>query len=148
MHTFKNTHASTPYGVNTKDGQTIYVQPGKTSPPLDVAKGEVEHLKKSTYFEVAATSDHVEEASLPDKTVEDGSIQNSTAHREGNEVKTGGDAQVEDADEDDDAPDYEALTDEELRAFITDRDGKAPHPNTGRPKLLATAKGSAEQEAV
>lgn len=35
---------------------------------------------------------------------------------------------------------YESLTDEQLRAFITDRDGKAPHHMLGRPKLLALAR--------
>lgn len=35
----------------------------------------------------------------------------------------------------------DAMTDDELRGFITQRDGKAPHPNTGHDKLLAKARG-------
>lgn len=35
----------------------------------------------------------------------------------------------------------EAMTDDELRAFIAKRDGRQPHPNTGRDKLLAKARG-------
>lgn len=37
----------------------------------------------------------------------------------------------------------DAMTDEELRAFITQRDGKAPHPATGHDKLVSKAKGEA-----
>lgn len=35
----------------------------------------------------------------------------------------------------------DAMTDDELRAHITQRDGRAPHPNTGREKLVAKALG-------
>lgn len=35
----------------------------------------------------------------------------------------------------------DAMTDEEIREFITQRDGKAPHPRMGRDKLLAKARG-------
>lgn len=35
----------------------------------------------------------------------------------------------------------DAMTDEELRQFIMDRDGKAPHPNAKRDTLLAKARG-------
>lgn len=46
----------------------------------------------------------------------------------------------------DDAPDdFDRMTDEELQAFIADRDGKKPHPATGRPKLLANARGATEE---
>jgi hypothetical protein len=37
--------------------------------------------------------------------------------------------------------DFDAMTDAELRAFLKDRDGTAPHHMTGRPKLLAAARG-------
>lgn len=47
------------------------------------------------------------------------------------------------------ADDFETKSDEQLRAFITDRDGKAPHHNLGRDKLLATARtASGSDEAV
>jgi hypothetical protein len=36
-----------------------------------------------------------------------------------------------------DAPDYAAMSDDELRAILTEREGKKPHPATGRDKLLA-----------
>lgn len=36
---------------------------------------------------------------------------------------------------------FEAMDDDALRAYITDRDGKAPHHMLGRPKLLAQARG-------
>lgn len=36
---------------------------------------------------------------------------------------------------------FDDMTDDELRAFITDRDGSAPHHATGRAKLLAKARG-------
>ncbi len=35
----------------------------------------------------------------------------------------------------------DAMTDDELRTFLTDRDGKAPHPNAKRETLLAKARG-------
>lgn len=35
---------------------------------------------------------------------------------------------------------YSAMSDEALRSFITTRDGRAPHPMTGREKLLAKAR--------
>lgn len=39
---------------------------------------------------------------------------------------------------------FDAMTDEQLREFITTRDGKAPRSNTGRPKLLLAARGNQE----
>ena len=41
----------------------------------------------------------------------------------------------------DEAPDFDAMTDDELHAYIAKRDDKAAHPNTGREKLLAKARG-------
>lgn len=41
----------------------------------------------------------------------------------------------------DDADLVEAMTEAELRAFLTKRDGKAPHHKIGPAKLLAMAKG-------
>jgi hypothetical protein len=35
----------------------------------------------------------------------------------------------------------DAMTDDELREFIAERDGKAPHPNAKRDTLLAKARG-------
>jgi len=35
----------------------------------------------------------------------------------------------------------DAMTDDELREFITERDGKAPHHKIGRDKLLSKARG-------
>lgn len=51
------------------------------------------------------------------------------------------------ADTPDAEPDFDKLTDDELRAYITDRDGRAPHHNTGRAKLLEAAKGNPGDEA-
>lgn len=39
------------------------------------------------------------------------------------------------------APDFDAMSDEELRAFVADKDGRQPHPATSREKLLAKARG-------
>lgn len=39
------------------------------------------------------------------------------------------------------ADQYEAMTDDELRAFIKARDGKFPHAKTGREKLLIAVRG-------
>jgi len=36
---------------------------------------------------------------------------------------------------------FDAMTDDELRAFIEARDDRKPHPATGREKLLAKARG-------
>ncbi len=41
------------------------------------------------------------------------------------------------------APDFDAMSEEELRAYLKERDGKSPHPKTGREKLLIAAKGDA-----
>jgi hypothetical protein len=49
----------------------------------------------------------------------------------------------------DDADLVDAMTDDELRAFITKRDGKAPHHRLGHDNLLALAKNAkaVEEEA-
>lgn len=39
------------------------------------------------------------------------------------------------------APDFDAMSDEELRGFVADKDGRQPHPATSREKLLAKARG-------
>lgn len=49
---------------------------------------------------------------------------------------------AEDADA---APDFDAMSEEQLRAFLKQRDGRAPHPKTGLAKLLASAKGNSPQ---
>lgn len=36
---------------------------------------------------------------------------------------------------------FDDMDDDALRTFITERDGAAPHPNTGRAKLLSKARG-------
>lgn len=38
---------------------------------------------------------------------------------------------------------FDAMSDEDLRAFIAERDAKAPHHKAGRAKLLAAARGNA-----
>jgi hypothetical protein len=38
---------------------------------------------------------------------------------------------------------FDAMTDDELRAHLTERDGKAPHPNAKRETLLAKARETA-----
>lgn len=40
---------------------------------------------------------------------------------------------------------FDGMTDDQLRAFITDRDQKAPHHMLGRPKLLTLARGDAAE---
>lgn len=50
-------------------------------------------------------------------------------------VEGGGDPNPED--------EFEAATDDELRAFLTNRDGKPPHPNAKRETLLAKAREAA-----
>lgn len=42
---------------------------------------------------------------------------------------------------------FDALSDDDLRIYLAGRDGKAPHPKTGRPKLLAAARGDAAAKA-
>lgn len=42
---------------------------------------------------------------------------------------------------------FDAMDDAALRSFITDATGRAPHPNTGRPKLLDNAR-AAESERL
>lgn len=44
---------------------------------------------------------------------------------------------------DDTAPDFDTMSDEDLRAFIKERDGRFPHSRTGRDKLVAAARGDA-----
>lgn len=39
------------------------------------------------------------------------------------------------------APDFDAMTDDELRQVVAEKEGRQPHPATGRDKLLAKAKG-------
>lgn len=46
------------------------------------------------------------------------------------------------------ADDFDAMSDEELRAHITTASGRAPHPATGREKLLTNARGAGQDEAV
>lgn len=45
------------------------------------------------------------------------------------------------------ADSFDAMDDEALRAFITERDGKPPHHRTGREKLLKAARGDAAASA-
>lgn len=40
--------------------------------------------------------------------------------------------------------DFDAMSDDELRVFIKDRDGRSPHPATSRGKLLDAARGDEE----
>lgn len=150
--TFKNVTKGIK-GVNSVGG-IINVDPGQTSRPLEIAEHEAQGLVESGFFEIKGVSGPGD-VTLTGKGVEDGSEENSTAHREGNPVKpataddivraalAGGGMEV--------APgpdDFDKMEDDALRAFITERDGKAPHPNTGREKLLAKARGAAEEEAV
>lgn len=149
MHTFKNLHPTDPMGVNTVAQGTIYVPPGQTSPALDVAGGELKYLKTLKHFEIASGSAEEPGGEGP-KGVEDGSIANSTAHRDGKPVIPAALAPKPAGADGGSDIDFEKLSDEELRAYITDRDGRAPHSATGREKLLAKAKDATakEEEAV
>lgn len=100
-------------GVWAADGALVQIEPGQTR-EVDVADDYFDRVKALAFLKVdGGPLDH-------DKDGEKG----------------GAVAPVEF-----DPEMVDAMTDEELRAFITQRDGKAPHPNTGHDKLLAKARG-------
>lgn len=112
----KNTSAA-PQGVHTTNGLE-WLQPGQTR-TLDVASEYEARVKKLPFLKVLADPlDHDADG------------------------KKGGQAQAAEAKVSEPKV-FDDMTDDELRGFIADRDGKAPHPNTGREKLLAKAMGDA-----
>lgn len=145
MHTFKNTSRDTPIGVNTKEGRTVYVAPGQTSGPLDVADGELAFIKEAGQLEVSkAKAGDADEEEAP-MGIEDGSVENSTAHREGNPVRPaaaapGGPISPNTVQ----GVDFDAMNEDELRSYLTNRDGRAPHPNTKLETLREKAKAGEE----
>lgn len=150
MYTFKNiTGGIKTVTTDTTDGKPsrfVDVEPGDTSEPLDVNAATCAEYEKLGWFEIseAAQATGVELT----KTVENGSVEQDTATREGNPVKPataadiaasfvertpGADAQT--------ADEFDGMDDDKLRAFITERDGEAPHHMRKRDWLLATARG-------
>lgn len=105
-------------GVWAADGTLVQIEPGQTR-EVEVAEDYAERVKELPFLKVdGGPLDH-------DKDGEKGGAAEASV--------------VAPADFDPELID--AMTDDELRGFITQRDGKAPHPNTGHDKLLAKARG-------
>jgi hypothetical protein len=116
--TIKNT-SKAPQGVHTVDG-LVFIEPGHQRTVI-VHPDHAERTKRSSLLSVEVRD---ETEASPEPATADG-------------------PSAPPAEFDPDLID--AMTDEELRAFIQNRDGRAPHPNTGREKLLARAKGDAAE---
>lgn len=146
MHTFKNITADGPKGVNHAGG-TAYINPGETSRGLEVSEGDLKATEATGYFEIAEGEG---EPGATAKRPEDGSLEHDTSRLEGNAVggaePSSANALANAALQGGQEPDFEGMNDEELRAFITDRDGRAPHPNTGREKLLTKARDASADD--
>lgn len=148
MNTFKNT-TDAPKGINTKAG-TVYVNPGATSRALDVSDAELKSMERTEWWEISSAKGD-EEAQEPIKRPEDGSEANDTASREGGPLGgqerpapgsaeamaqaalTGGIGAGVTADQ------INAMGEDELRQYLTDRDGKAPHVNAKEDTLREKA---------
>lgn len=146
-------------GVTTASGVIVNVEAGATSPPLEVTEADLSRLKAHGYFTVSkATQGDVEAAKVaaPAPAIPAALAPApgpNAAERLLAQVNEGGRDEDQDGDGDDTGgddddhggegdivDDFTPMRDEALRAFITDRDGKAPHHKAGRPKLLAQAR--------
>ncbi len=126
-------------GIWTETGLQI-VQPGQTR-TLDVAQNYVKRVKALTFLAVGDQAGlqggkPIDEAGLPTLGEPEGPLvegRSDPLDHDGDEEMGGSVAETSPAP-------FDEMDDDALRAFITERDGKAPHPNTGREKLLTLAK--------
>ena len=134
MRTYKNLTKS-PRGVVIKGGETVMIDPGKTSQPLDVADADHAIVEKLGWFEVgggaaAKTADPEKPLAPPTPEPQPGATADP--------IKDGLD-ELEDAD----------LAD----LYTGLHDGKAPHHNAKRETIIAAirtkqASQTGEAEAV
>lgn len=133
-----------PRGVNLPHGQTHYVPMGATSPPLPIAEAEAQAMRDhAPWFALEEVSDAAAIAATkpqppsPDDAgkinqppVDPGAANMAVAERA---LAAGGTEDVSTV-----APDFAAMSDDALRAYLTDA-GVRFHPNTGHDKLVAKA---------
>ena len=115
MHKIKNASAG-PRGI-TAGGETIMLEPGEER-ELDVQAGDLKVAKASGWFGIDGKEP---EAGASDTAPSDNPA--TTAPPAGTSTDR-----------------FDAMSDDDLRAFIEDRDGKAPHANSKRETLLAKAR--------
>lgn len=139
-----------PRGVNLANGQTHYVPMGQTSPPLEIAENEAASMAShAKWFDLAEVG---EDDIAATKTAQAGKVPSpSDAGKIINPPADPGAAnaaivaRVAEGGGQQDAgqipPDFEKLSDDELRAYLTD-EKVTFHPNTGRPKLILKAQAA------
>lgn len=136
-----NNATSGPRGLNMSHGQTYYVQMGATSPPLPIADAEVQAMRDhAPWFAIEEVSDEaVIAAAKPARPSADdaGKINDpgaANAAIAAAALAQGGTEPLPS----DGAPDFEAMTDDALRAYLTDLNVTF-HPATGHAKLVLKA---------
>lgn len=157
LHTFTNiTGGIKAVNAVGKGGQKmVNVDPKAKSPPLEVTDADMKKLEATGWFKIAKATKEDERAAVvvaPPAPADSPTNEPSSAEALLASVQGGG---LGDDDDDDDTgggdlggDDFDAMSDEALRAFITDRDEKAPHHKLGRDKLLALARNEADSEGV
>lgn len=154
FHQFKNITGGIKAVTTAKEAgfEIVNVDPGQTSPALLVDDADIKFYKDQKWFEVTSAKEGDGQPGFV-KIAEDGSREQSSAIIEGNEIKpaTPADIALATAQRADEAgevitDDFSGLEDADLRAFLKDRDGRSPHPNTSREKLLAQARAGGISE--
>lgn len=154
FHQFKNITGGIKAVTTAKEAgfEIVNVDPGQTSPALLVDDADIKFYKDQKWFEVTSAKEGDGQPGFV-KIAEDGSREQSTALIEGNPVQpaTPSDIALATAQRAEEAgetvtDDFDGLTDDELKAFLKERDGRTPHPNTGREKLLAQARAGGISE--
>ena len=162
MYVLKNP-TKRPEGITTQPaGIIINIEPGETSKPLKIADGDIALAKKRGIFEIRdataaekkamATKPEPEPAKTGAETAP-ASSEPQTAQQLLDSVQGGDDDDDLGGDDDQSGDDFDAMKDEQLIAYLKERDGRSPHPNTSREKLLARARageaaGDDEEEGV
>lgn len=102
---------------------------------IDPDRDGLEHMSREHLIDLAVVMVRAKLLTIPMEELISGIRQ----ARE--EAATAADDELPDTEEAQDGPDeFDALSDDDLRAFIANRDGKPPHHACRRPKLLALAR--------
>lgn len=147
MYILKNP-TKRPEGITTQPaGVIVNIEPGETSRPLDIADADIKLAKKRGIFEIreAKEADKKAPATAPEPHAASEASSLSESPKTAQELLDG----VQGSGDDDGGDDFDGMTNEGLINYLKERDGRAPHPNTSREKLLARARageGSADEE--
>lgn len=165
LHTFTNiTGGIKAVNAVGKGGQKmVNVDPKAKSPPLEVTDADMKKLEATGWFKISKATKEDGKAAVvvaPPAPADSSTNEPSSAEALLASIQDGG---LDGGDADDDGghdedelranggefeDDFSSMSDEALRAFITDRDEKAPHHKLGRDKLLALARNEADSEGV